>query len=125
TTALYYTKSGRSLQATGVEPDVVMEEPKVDIAALQPETPKVPQRLRESDLPGAFQNPSGKKDNTHKNQGAKIELPKVKPKNLETMEVSELLEEDPQLARALELLKTFNIFQGGFKKGSPETVAMK
>ena len=49
TTALYFTPSGRSIQAKGIEPDVAVEPAKIE---------KVAQagRLRESDLRGALKN---------------------------------------------------------------------
>jgi carboxyl-terminal processing protease len=49
TTALYFTPSGRSIQATGIQPDVVVEAAKVE---------KVAQiaRPREADLRGALKN---------------------------------------------------------------------
>jgi carboxyl-terminal processing protease len=49
TTALYYTPSGRSIQAKGIDPDVVVEPAKIEKVALG-------QQLREADLPGAFKN---------------------------------------------------------------------
>jgi carboxyl-terminal processing protease len=49
TTALYYTPSGRSIQATGIEPDVVVEPAKVEKVAEV-------MRRREADLRGALKN---------------------------------------------------------------------
>jgi carboxyl-terminal processing protease len=49
TTALYYTPSGRSIQGTGIEPDVVVEPAKIE------NTP-VEGRLHEADLRGALKN---------------------------------------------------------------------
>jgi len=49
TTALYYTPSGRSIQATGIEPDVVVQPAKI-------EKVDVTDRLHESDLRGALKN---------------------------------------------------------------------
>ncbi len=50
TTALYYTPSGRSIQGTGLEPDVVVSVPKDEAVANA-------LVLRESDFFGAIQNP--------------------------------------------------------------------
>jgi carboxyl-terminal processing protease len=50
TTARYYTPSGRSIQATGIEPDVVVEPAKIEKVAQSA-------RLREADLRGALKNP--------------------------------------------------------------------
>jgi carboxyl-terminal processing protease len=49
TTALYFTPSGRSIQATGIQPDVVVEPAKVEKVALAA-------RRREADLRGALKN---------------------------------------------------------------------
>ena len=50
TTARYYTPSGRSIQALGIEPDIVVEQAKVEVIAPQ-------RRIGEADLRGALQNP--------------------------------------------------------------------
>ncbi len=49
TTALYYTPSGRSIQAKGIEPDVVVAPAKIEKVA-------VGETLHEADLKGAFKN---------------------------------------------------------------------
>jgi len=49
TTALYYTPSGRSIQAKGIEPDVVVEPAKIEKVA-------VGDTLHEADLKGALKN---------------------------------------------------------------------
>ncbi|HJT07523.1 MAG TPA: S41 family peptidase [Stellaceae bacterium] len=49
TTALYYTPSGRSIQATGIQPDVMVEPAKVEKVAQAA-------RRREADLRGALKN---------------------------------------------------------------------
>jgi carboxyl-terminal processing protease len=49
TTALYFTPSGRSIQAKGIDPDVVVEPAKIEKVAQS-------SRLREADLRGALRN---------------------------------------------------------------------
>jgi carboxyl-terminal processing protease len=49
TTALYYTPSGRSIQGTGIEPDVVVEPAKIENTPTEG-------RLHEADLRGALKN---------------------------------------------------------------------
>jgi carboxyl-terminal processing protease len=49
TTALYFTPSGRSIQAKGIDPDVVVEPAKIEKVAQA-------SRLREADLRGALRN---------------------------------------------------------------------
>src|SRR5579885_644809 len=57
TTALYYTPSGRSIQAKGIEPDVIVEPAKIEKVARAPQP-------HEADLRGALKNdqvpPKGK-----------------------------------------------------------------
>ena len=48
TTALYYTPSGRSIQATGIQPTIQVSEGE---AVVEPDT-----RIRESDLPKHLEN---------------------------------------------------------------------
>ena len=52
TTARYYTPSGRSIQATGIDPDIVVEPAKIERIATGPVT-------HESDLKGALKNTAG------------------------------------------------------------------
>ncbi len=112
TTALYYTKSGRSIQATGVDPDIEIKEEEKKVAVPL----SLEDRIRESDLPGAIENPSGKKNRDkegkiEKKDSPKIDPTKEEPRNIETMELKELLSADPYIRQALDLLKTFNIFK--------------
>jgi len=113
TTALYYTKSGRSIQATGVDPDIEVKDAVVPLAA-QEENVNLPE-IRESDLPGAIKNPSGRvpKKELKKEEPKKIEkLPSVtEPKNIETMPIEELIGSDPPLKKAVEVLKNFDLFK--------------
>jgi carboxyl-terminal processing protease len=50
TTARYFTPSGRSIQALGIDPDIVAQQAKVEI--IEPE-----RRIGEADLRGALENP--------------------------------------------------------------------
>jgi carboxyl-terminal processing protease len=52
TTARYYTPSGRSIQAKGITPDIVVEPAKVEAMEVD--------RIREADLKGALANPDDK-----------------------------------------------------------------
>jgi len=114
TTALYYTKSGRSIQATGVDPDIIVEDQIPE--EIEPKTPsrKKLERLRESDLPGAIQNPSitKSKENKQKEEDLEIEAfeKNLRLRNVETVDLRELFEADPIIERAFELMKTFKIF---------------
>ncbi len=117
TTALYYTKSGNSLQATGVKPDIEMVVNVADDSeadAKKEEDAANENLLREKDLEGAIKNPSGIDSSPLKKINR---VPTVKGDlsalSLETVDLAELFKRDPQLQRALDLLKTFNIFGTG------------
>src|SRR5207302_5738161 len=55
TTARYYTPNGRSIQATGIVPDIVVENATTPDG--KPDAPRRP-GLREENLPGHLQNPT-------------------------------------------------------------------
>ncbi|MBN8548122.1 MAG: S41 family peptidase [Deltaproteobacteria bacterium] len=119
TTALYYTKSGRSIQVTGVKPDIELDNPVELNADKNPDskgegTAAPRSLLREGDLPGAITNPNGAEDETglkkiNKTPTIRGDLTQMNP---EKENLDEWLKRDLQLQRALELLKTFNIFKG-------------
>ncbi|MBI2210693.1 MAG: S41 family peptidase [Deltaproteobacteria bacterium] len=92
TTARYYTPKGRSIQATGIVPDIVMES-----VPLQESKAEEKKRLgvREENLPGHLQNQKEQKE-------------KEKPAQPEREEGGE---NDAQLRRALELLKGWDVFK--------------
>jgi len=95
TTARYFTPSGRSIQATGIEPDITLN--KVTIASVENEK----RRLEEADLAGHLENPAesegaSKADNTDaKDKEAKKDEP--------------LEKQDYALYQALNLLKGLSI----------------
>mgnify|MGYP000610235706 CR=1 FL=1 len=94
TTARYYTPSGRSIQATGILPDVVTEEAKVT------KRDKADDSLKEADLSGHLENKI--KDNDKDKPGTKKVAPSVK---------LDSAGEDYQLQEALNLLKGVSIFR--------------
>lgn len=92
TTALYYTPAGRSIQAQGIIPDVVIDNLKVTAPSETQQS--LLNFFRESNLMDHLDNESGAKDN----------LPNT------TLMSSELLaSQDYQLAQALNLLKGLSI----------------
>ena len=56
TTARYYTPSGRSIQGTGISPDII-------VARANVESIEGPRGLREEDLQNALENPNGDNEN--------------------------------------------------------------
>lgn len=114
TTALYYTKSGRSIQGTGVTPDIeVLPLPDEDSLPAEAQASDDDLLIHEDDLPGAIQNPSlpSEADKTPLQKLNKTPtVSSAPPLNLETAPLDELFKKDAQLQRAFDLLKTFNIF---------------
>ena len=87
TIALYYTPSGRSIQGTGLQPDIVVPVPKDQAVANA-------LVLRESDFFGALQNPgatpsTGKNPPPGKPASADVEYP-IKPSLIATAQDSQL-----------------------------------
>ncbi len=91
TTARYFTPKGRSIQATGIVPDIVMENQPVSEA--KGDEKKRPS-LREENLPGHLQNQQEPGE-------------KEKP----AQQTDDTLENDAQLKRALDLLKSWDVFK--------------
>lgn len=116
TTALYYTKSGRSIQVTGVKPDIEIENAvEVDKEAKKSnEKSEAPSSvMREGDLPGAISNPNQGEDHSgmkkiNKTPTIRGDLSAIDP---EHEDIQSWLKRDAQLQRALDLLKSFNIFK--------------
>jgi carboxyl-terminal processing protease len=92
TTARYYTPNGRSIQATGITPDIIIDPAGFAHAGngsrFKP--------LREKDLPGHFEGEEEADGDEDEEAAA----------NRETED-----DIDPQLDRALELLKSWNVFK--------------
>lgn len=110
TTARYYTPSGRSIQAKGIEPDVVVPRAKLE------ELPVI-QGFGEGDLPGAISAEEGKKAKDTKEKDKKADKKKtddkVKDKSKESADKTKEddKKKDYQLDRAMDLLKGIAIYQ--------------
>ena len=85
TTSLYYTPNGRSIQAEGIVPDVVVE--RAQLTSLEQGN-----RLREADLNRSIEN-----------TGSNVET--------ETEAIATLREDDNQIYEAFTLLKGINVYQ--------------
>jgi carboxyl-terminal processing protease len=114
TTARYFTPKGRSIQATGIAPDIVIENPTAPIETKVEE--KNRPILREENLPGHLQNQKLLQEQKEKELKEK-EQPKSNEKEKDTEKVvqppppGEAAENDVQLRRALELLKGWDVFK--------------
>jgi carboxyl-terminal processing protease len=85
TTARYYTPSGRSIQAKGIDPDIVVERAKIEEISVS--------RVRESDLRGALDN-NGQDKKSEKSDEEKKLI-------------------DYQLQRGLDLLNGLSLYNSG------------
>lgn len=96
TTALYYTPSGRSIQATGITPDLIIE----DLDIPKPKDNELDDLLlKEADLQGHLENGNlkSKKDNAKKSKDKKQEIP--------------LIQRDYQRYQALNILKSLAVMK--------------
>ena len=95
TTARYYTPSGRSIQALGVAPDIIVEQPPrgEETAEAEDGSPMSPRS--EADLRGSLGNDSVDDD----------ELRQLREEEQRAEAAAELREEDYQLAYAIDILR--------------------
>ena len=94
TTARYYTPKGISIQTTGITPDIIV---KTAIKEGDKSHPSM-RAIREKDL-----------DRHLKNGEEEVEEKPVEPEDVIPLEVGE--EDDLQLQRAIDLLKTWKVFK--------------
>ncbi|MDQ6970166.1 MAG: S41 family peptidase [Mariprofundus sp.] len=93
TTALYYTPSGRSIQATGIDPDIEVEQ----LVIKSEKALNSGLSVSERDLKGHLSNGNGKK--------SARKTVKKSPSNHASDQMQQRLKLDTQLQRALDLLK--------------------
>jgi carboxyl-terminal processing protease len=104
TTARYFTPKGRSIQATGIVPDITVEaSPQQEGKAEEKKRPS----LREENLPGHLQNPL--QAPVPQPEPSDKEREKLLPPSAPTGDES--IDNDPQLKRALDLLKSWDVFK--------------
>jgi carboxyl-terminal processing protease len=95
TTARYFTPNGRSIQAKGITPDIVVEQKE-----LAPQQKKDGMHIREKDLENHFESEGDKQPAEEK---ADAKLPVYKS--------DELIKGDYQILRGLDLLKGWDILK--------------
>jgi carboxyl-terminal processing protease len=100
TTARYYTPSGRSIQASGIDPDIVVEQSRI-------ERIDAPPVRREQDLRGALRNPQQQQpgQQPQQQQPAAPGTPQA-----QTEEAAPDTPQDYQLLRAFDLLRGIALF---------------
>ena len=94
TTARYYTPSGRSIQALGVSPDIIVAQPPRRAENEEDDAP-VRRSRSEADLRGSLNNDSLSED----------EISQIKADREKAEAAADLREEDYQLAYAIDILK--------------------
>mgnify|MGYP001182371139 CR=1 FL=1 len=104
TTARYFTPKGRSIQATGIVPDILIDN--VPLQDGKPDEKKRPS-LREENLPGHLNNPqqNSAKEQEQIDREREKQIPTSGPTGDET------IDNDQQLKRALDLLKSWDVFK--------------
>ncbi len=100
TTARYYTPSGRSIQALGVEPDIIVEY--VPPVPADPETEAQRKQRTEADLRGAISNDSLTED----------ERKQIEDERAAQEAAAKLKGQDNQLAYAIDLIKGITVMSG-------------
>ncbi|MQY42083.1 PDZ domain-containing protein [Epibacterium sp. SM1969] len=94
TTARYYTPSGRSIQALGVSPDIVVEQPRRRPDAEEEDETRNRFQRSEADLRGSLNNDSLTED----------EVRQIEEDRAKAEAAAELREQDYQLAYAIDIL---------------------
>src|SRR5437762_3406018 len=106
TTARYFTPNGRSIQATGIVPDITMDQGTKLAKGDKPSSSVAP--LREANLPRHLEHPNGGKTTPAVDQSDDdADTSEVPPDGVKEGELGS----DPQLDRALELLKSWQVFK--------------
>ena len=96
TTARYYTPSGRSIQALGISPDIIVQQPAPQPPAEDGEEPRL---TSEADLRGALDNDSLSED----------ELRQLEEEQARAEATAALRAEDYQLAYAVDILRGLTV----------------
>jgi carboxyl-terminal processing protease len=102
TTARYFTPAGRSIQATGIVPDIVLDNASADGKTEPSRRPN----LREENLPGHLINPQSPNSQQEQlDKEREKQIPSLAPTGDDT------IDKDAQLKRALDLLKSWDVFK--------------
>lgn len=119
TTALYYTPGGRSIQEVGIVPDIVVGNVSPHVGA----DGTGRKRVREADLEGHFRH----EDAAPSESGAapEIEADEEPEGAGAEPEAGAANDGDPQLARALEVLKSWTYFERLKQEENPATIHAK
>lgn len=112
TTARYYTPSGRSIQAKGIDPDIIVEQAKIESISSAED-------IHEADLRGALKNPDANK--TAPAPEVKKVITEPTPtdasgkKDVATQKKEGSEKQDYQLSRAIDLVRGVSMYEGRLK----------
>jgi carboxyl-terminal processing protease len=106
TIARYYTPNGRSIQAKGIEPDIVLKHRRVDIAELGEDEGLI----KEKDLENHLEAEPDQKDDKPDDEAEKDSRMKETSRRIGPLKL-ENLQTDNQIMRALEILTSYEIFK--------------
>ncbi len=121
TTARYFTPNGRSIQATGIVPDV--EVPHIPYVKQEKERHRLPSFVREADLKNHILNRDEQLEKSEKTQIDGSD----KNKRKDQEKIVTRLKKDNQLRTALNILKSLNLYteyrtDSGSKSSSPAEI---
>ena len=106
TTSRYYTPAGRSIQATGIAPDILVEQARLEVLETNGSG------RSEADLRGALVNPDEENGDASNGEGAD-ESGEAAGDDEDSQEAkADTAIDDYQLARALDLLKGLALYRG-------------
>ncbi|QYK42323.1 MAG: S41 family peptidase [Paracoccaceae bacterium] len=107
TTARYYTPSGRSIQALGVAPDIIVQQPpRPPAGSAEAEAAAAPRGRTEAELRGALSNDSMTED-----ERMLLEADRARAE-----ETAKLRDEDYQLAYAVDIIKGLSVMNQNDQK---------
>lgn len=102
TTSRYYTPSGKSIQAEGIEPDIIVEQAKIQLI-------KNGKKNAEANLRGHLENVNHSAEDNE--EGEEGENNNGSSKDAKTTKEKSLQERDYQLSRAVDLLRGMSFFK--------------
>jgi carboxyl-terminal processing protease len=110
TIARYYTPSGRSIQAKGIEPDVIVKKERMNTTEAEGLESGL---TKEKDLKNHLEatpenNQNNTKDNKDGSDGQGSDMPEMDDEHIKL----ERLQSDNQVMRALDILLSYEIFKG-------------
>jgi carboxyl-terminal processing protease len=114
TTARYYTPSGRSIQAVGIEPDILVEQARIEAV-------EQPRQRREADLRGALDKNRNGTDATNTPARSTPSATPPAPNGSDADDEGEPARDtrvDYQLLRAIDLVRGLALYQGKVAAGA-------